>query len=124
MTDTMMHSPSKCPVCGVSPNNYHIIDCEFEQCAYCGESVVECLCEAGPLPLDDRIPWSGSLPGVAECREWGWYARLLPGLGWVPCSQDDPMAVEHLQRFHYGARWDRETKQFVRDEATRPVVPP
>ena len=40
--------------------------------------------------------------------------RLVPGRGWVPCGAGEEGAVEDLNRLHAEARWDRETKRFVR----------
>jgi hypothetical protein len=50
---------------------------------------------------------------VTECREFGWFARLVPGTGWVPCAAGEPGATEDLNRLHVSARWDRKRKRFV-----------
>src|SRR4051794_16389236 len=84
-----------CRDCNARPGEYHRSGCESEQCTYCGYQLVDCPCEDEPPP-DDRLPWAGEWPGKAECREWGWYARRLPGQGWVPRSEDDPGSVEDL----------------------------
>src|SRR4051794_39767514 len=99
-----------CPECIAEPGMYHESGCEEEQCPYCGGCLADCPCKDEP-PLHDRLPWIGEYPGKAECREWGWYARRLPGRGWVPRPKDDPGAVEDLDRFHAEARWDRDTKR-------------
>lgn len=36
-------------------------------------------CDCRRLPLDDRMSWTGLWPGFAECREFGWFAKLVPG---------------------------------------------
>jgi hypothetical protein len=64
--------------------------------------------------MDDRLPWTGLRPGAAECREFGWFARLMPGRSWVPCVAGEEGAVEDLNRLHVEARWDRGEKRFVR----------
>jgi hypothetical protein len=55
--------------------------------------------------LDDRMPWTGLWPGAAERREFGWYARMVPGTGWVTCSADGLDAIADLNRLHVEANW-------------------
>lgn len=69
-----------------------------------------------------RMPWSGEFPGCAECREFGWYAKLVPGKGWVRCRPDEPGATEDLNRLHLEAVWDQERQRFVIRHA--PTTPP
>lgn len=107
--------PDDCPDCGVLPGQRHVLGCSIEQCPNCGEQLDGCFCEER-IPSSGHLPWSGTWPGKAECREWGWYARRLPGMGWVPRSKDDPGAVEDLDRLYREAHWDREKKRYVRDE--------
>lgn len=63
------------------------------------------------------IPWTGLWPGVAECREFGWYARRNPnGPGYVPCDPREPGAIPDLNRLLREARWDPHRRRFVRPE--------
>jgi hypothetical protein len=110
----MIYSDECCPGCGVGPGRVHRAGCAVERCPYCGGQLISCGCGRKP-PLDDRMPWAGVWPGVAECRAFGWYARGVPGRGWVPCAADEPGAVEDLNRLHgREAAWDRAEKRFVR----------
>ena len=101
-----------CRDCGARPGEFHEPGCDVEQCPYCGGQLISCECRRKP-PLDDRMAWTGLWPGVAECREFGWYARMVSGKGWVSCGSDEPEAIEDLNRLHIEARWDRGEKKFV-----------
>jgi len=64
--------------------------------------------------LDDRDVWTGDWPGWQECREFGWYARVIPGKGWCPCEANAPDAQPDLNRLPKQAEWDRLDKRYVR----------
>ena len=85
-----------CPDCGAGFGQLHSAGCDVEPCPYCGHQLLSCFCDGlgiGGVPADDRIPWTGTWPGVMECREFGWFAMPEPGKGWVPCSADEPDAM-------------------------------
>lgn len=65
------------------------------------------------------MPWAGLWPGVAECREFNWYVRLVPGQGSLACQADEPEASEDLNRLHAEAVWDRTEKRFIRRRENR-----
>jgi hypothetical protein len=114
----MANTNDVCRDCGAAPSEFHRPGCDVEQCPYCGFQFISCDCRRR-APLDDRLPWTGLWPGVAECREFGWFARLVPGRGWVPCEADEEGAVEDLNRLHVEAVWDRAAKRFVRGPEDR-----
>lgn len=91
-----------CPDCDVEPNEPHLEGCDVERCATCGGQKISCDCEP--------LPWTGEWPGVAECREFGWYCVMRPGEGWVRCGKDDPGATEDLNRLAWDAIWDSKTR--------------
>jgi len=54
---------------------------------------------------DHADTWTGAWPGVADCRAYGWYAKLTPR-GWQPCSADDDGATEDLNALSVSASWN------------------
>jgi hypothetical protein len=108
----MIIGSDPCPDCGAGAGEVHEPGCDIEQCPRCGGQLIACGCRRKP-PLDARMPWTGLWPGVAECREFGWFARPVPGTGWVSCRADEPGAVEDLNRLQAMAKWDRSSKRFV-----------
>lgn len=109
-----------CPDCGVPPGFPHINGCDVERCADCGFQRIGCDHE------DDlntpRILWTGLWPGISECHEFGWYAKLMPGRGWVRCHKDDDDASPDLNRLYIEAIWDKEQARFIRN--CQPTVNP
>lgn len=99
-----------CPDCGVAPGEQHRDGCDVERCPECGGQYISCGCEDEP---EHRLPWTGEWPGVAECREFGWYSKMVPGSGWVPCEKSEPGAHENLNRLHIDAVWSKEQGRFI-----------
>jgi hypothetical protein len=143
-----------CRDCGVSPGQLHTPGCDVERCPRCGGQAIGCVCiyevfginpdtmeEKHPDiyfdgPTDEmyekwdrdwehrRMPWTGEWPGVAECREFGWYSKRK-AVGWEPCDQDDPAASEDLNRLYGGeARWDQDAQRWVKREGLGDVTEP
>jgi hypothetical protein len=101
-----------CPDCGCTVGNYHLDGCDVEPCAECGGQRLSCGCES-----ETRLRWSGEWPGVAECREFGWYAKLNPGgPGYVPCSANEKGAMEDLNRLQKDAKWDKKAQRWKKKE--------
>lgn len=99
---------NRCPDCAVHPGQPHADGCDVARCADCGHQFITCDCD-GSEPL----PWSGEWPGVAEAREFGWYAYLHPARGWVRCAADHPGAQPDLNRLYIDATWSRTAGRFV-----------
>lgn len=100
-----------CPDCGVFPGNQHKNGCDVEQCPVCGGQSISCECaEDVHFP---RLLWTGEWPGKMECREFGWYVKMVPGKGWQLCDQDDHQASEDLNRLHYCAVWSKAQARFI-----------
>jgi len=89
-----------CPDCGTAVGESHRPGCDVEVCTGCGDQRLACLLTTGGCETHDPVSavWSGEWPGKAECRARGWYAVLVPGEGWRPCSVDTPRAREDLNR--------------------------
>lgn len=105
-----------CPDCGVAPGALHLDRCDVERCPCCGGQFFSCACDGKSSMA--RWPWTGEWPGVRECREFGWYARLVRGQGWVACAADHPEATEDLNRLLSDAVWDPAQGRFVLPHAT------
>lgn len=109
----------RCPDCHANPGQLHEWDCDVEQCPSCGGQLISCSC-GDETPPDERMPWTGRWPGVAECREFGWHSKSVPGVGYVPCDAGDEGDAEDLNRLRKSARWDRLEKRFVRQGSPDP----
>jgi hypothetical protein len=106
----------ECPVCSVSAGSWHRHGCGWEQCPYCGAHAIGCACGRRGLPLDDRIPWSGSCPWLAACREFGFFERSA-ARGWTACRSDEPGSLPDIRRLLKFCHWDRLQQRFVRRQA-------
>jgi len=98
------------PDCEVAPGEFHQTGSDIEHCPVCGAQRWFCDCD----DEGEVFPWTGSWPGKAECREFGWYAKMVPGQGWVSCSVNEPGAFPDLDRLNIEMVWDRELGRFVR----------
>ena len=114
-----MSENRKCPGCGVDVGELHHWGCDVERCPKCGGQVQSCgcvydSCEEWNAKWEPRRPkWTGLWPGSAECKEFGWYAKLIEGRGWVSCEENDPDARLDLNRLDTDADWDSDAGRFV-----------
>lgn len=133
-----MSTPETCHDCGAAPGEFHQPGCDVERCPFCGSQITSCGCirlhfvigyDEDPsteqsreweraLNEKGRLPWTGEWPGVAECREFGWYSYWELGETTrrrVSCSADHPEASEDLNRLYSGeAVWDADAKRWRR----------
>lgn len=100
-----------CPDCAVKPGEQHKDGCDVERCPDCGGQMISCGCD-GDIEMP-RLPWAGEWPGVMECREFGWYSKLVPGRGRVSCDKDEDGASEDLNRLARDAVWSKEHGRFI-----------
>lgn len=102
-----------CPDCAVAPGACHLDGCDVERCAACGRQRVSCECGRRSDALrQTRLPWTGEWPGVADCRDLGWYCRRAPD-GWQRCEASAPGATEDLNRLATDeARWNVKRHRF------------
>src|SRR5678815_2525340 len=133
-----------CHDCGAKPGELHSPGCDTERCPRCGGQLISCDCIYEICGLDvstleedypdiynsgptekmyavwdlswgvRRMPWTGEWPGVAECREYGWYSKFDQEKGWLICDKDDPGAQEDLNRLAVFCDWDQERQRYVK----------
>lgn len=90
---------NQCPECKAGPGKLHKRGCDVERCTMCGCQRIGCDCKSGGFP---RLPWTGEWPGVAECREFGWYTTIARVVG----------PTEDLSRLHVDAVWSVKKKRW------------
>jgi len=100
---------TNCPDCKVEPGVQHLVGCDVERCRQCGGQAISCGCDPGVEPS----VWTGEWPGHAECRDYNLYARLVPGRGWVTCSQEHPLARPDLNRLTSTGEWYPDLNRWV-----------
>lgn len=114
----MENESRSCYDCGVEPGELHADGCDIARCLATGGQRLSCYGRHEP-PLPGTNPcgqdrWSGMWPGVAECRELGWFCVMEPGKGWVSVPEGTPGAMEDLNRLAVEAVWDRARGRFGR----------
>lgn len=119
----MITPSSTCPYCGTPIGLYHVKRCSLEQCPYCGRACCKCTCTfTDETMIQDiiRIRWTGTAPGVEECRAFGLFC-FWNYLRMAPCTPHDPRAVPDLDRLHAECRWAPFKQQWVRRQDV-PVI--
>ncbi len=91
-----------CPGCDALPSHRHHPDCDVARCRQTG--LQRAGCDQPHDHGDD--PWTGTYPGEAECRAFGW---MMP----APFEE-----FPDLNRLYVEAVWDPHTGHW-----TRPATP-
>lgn len=99
-----------CPDCAVEPSEEHCDYCDVARCLATGGQRLSCL---GDHDCGHDV-WTGVWPGMDEATEFGWFAVLVPGRGWVPADADTPGAIPDLNRLVVEARWSPEERRWTR----------
>jgi hypothetical protein len=111
----MSNELGPCPECAAKIGDYHVSICTFEQCPDCGLQIISCLCDSKDL-VHPRLPWTGSWPGITECKEFGWYVVVNPdpdGPRWIACAPGTPGSTPYFNRLYEEAEWDPKQARFV-----------
>ncbi len=127
---------NKCPNCEAPSGCLHIIGCNVERCPECGGQSIKCVCKEVEKVFDEtqddrffffithvpvsrkRLEWTGEWPGALECREFGWYSKLVNGVGLVQCDKNDNGASEDLTRLTNQGVWNAEKGRYQLPEET------
>lgn len=96
--------------CGAAKGQLHQPGCDMEQCPLCGLQATGCAVHY--YPEAQRMPYDGLPRGSREAIRLGFFAKLVPGQGWVACGPDDPEAWPDLNRLYGTCTWDAEAKLF------------
>jgi hypothetical protein len=103
----------RCHGCGAAVGEQHDRVCDVARCRASGLQWVSCdHTQLAPVPHEpDR--WTGRWPDEEDCERLGFFARLVPGRGWVPCAADDPDPQPDLNRLHAEASWDATSGHWI-----------
>jgi hypothetical protein len=114
-----------CGDCGVKPGELHGPGCDVERCPNCGGQLISCDCDPDDEIINGlvRMPWTGEWPGLAECREYGFWCIRTPS-GLVECDASTPGATEDLNRLGATCRWNRALKKWVKSWPPDPAGGP
>lgn len=110
-----------CNDCQANPGDAHDEGCDVARCMLTGQQRIQCdecrHCNTCTHTSCDPDIWTGEWPGLAECREYGWWCYFGPDYGeqgWIRCEADNPRAREDLNRLVAEGTWDPEAKRWRR----------
>jgi hypothetical protein len=102
----MVDALPRCHGCGAAVGEQHDRVCDVARCRATGLQWDACdHTSTAPVPHEPDV-WTGRWPGEEDCERLGWFARLEPGQGWVPCESDAPGAQPDINRLYAEAEWD------------------
>jgi hypothetical protein len=88
-------------------------DCDIQRCSITGAQYLMCPCvEHNP----EKTKWTGQWPGTLECKEYGFWAKMVKGKGWVPCEAHDPEAQPDINRLVVECAWNPEQGRWRRPQ--------
>ena len=120
VTPGTVHSPGcdveRCPMCKMQligcgciykVNGMDRSRLEVEHPDIYGGGPTDEMCDrfdAAVQEIGGFLPWTGEWPGVAECREFGWFCQDGHGFdpkvgGFCPCPPNAPGAMEDINRW-------------------------
>lgn len=91
-----------CPHCEVEIGQPHAPGCDLEHCPTCGLQVGSC---DHQWPEADRLKWTGFMHGEQDAVRFGYWAKFVPGSGWVACGKDEPGAMPDLNTLLAKTSW-------------------
>jgi hypothetical protein len=102
----MLDALPRCHGCGAAVGERHDGVCDVARCLATGLQFDSCDHRAPAQVPHERDTWTGRWPGEEDCERLGWFARLEPGSGWVPCETGTPGAEPDINRLHEEAEWE------------------
>lgn len=104
-----------CHDCGAEPGQYHLENCDTERCPKCYGQLLSCGCfvihngedecifDEEEFNEYEREKWTGIMyeGGKIICEQLNLYSKMVPGQGWVPCSEYDEGASHDLNEGVY-----------------------
>jgi hypothetical protein len=101
---------NRCPDCAVAPGKIHHGYCDVARCLVTGGQRFSCWGDHDC----GHDTWTGEWPGYAEATEFGWFALLVSGQGWVSVPPGTPGAIPDLNRLVVEAHWSPEERRWIR----------
>lgn len=102
-----------CPDCAAQVGQFHQPGCDVAQCLHHGGQRLMCEMDASYRDHDcGSDMWTGTWPGVEDCRRLGFWCTDPRTPPMRPCSPDTPGASEDLNRLVKDCYWDAEVQRW------------